>query len=107
MQLWLEVETNATKTDKNPVVDSTTSEATMSKQIVNVIDQCLEHNAVSKALGQVSQPLRFASGDDVPTRLQEMFPHPLGPAAAQQPSVDASPALVMELEGFIQQRLHT
>jgi hypothetical protein len=107
MQLWLEVETNATKTDRNPVVDSTTSEATMSKQIVNVIDQCLEHGAVSKALGRVSRPLRFASGDDVPARLQEMFPRPLGPAASQHPYVEASFALVIELADYIAKELRS
>ena len=34
MQLCLEVETNATKTDKKPVVDSITSEATMHKVLL-------------------------------------------------------------------------
>lgn len=77
----------------------------MSKQIVSIIDQCLEHGAISKALGRVSRPLRFASGNDVPARLQEMFPQPLCQAAPQQPYVEASPALVSELAGYILKEL--
>ena len=75
------------------------------KRTVEVIDQYLERNAVSKAIARVAEPLHFASGSSVPSRLRSMFPKPMHAQPSQAPCGPVSDELKEALIAFIDKEL--
>ena len=77
-ELWLDLEVSVAGVAKKVQAKSQMAE---DKRTVTVMQELLRHNAVSKAISRISKPMRFADGADVPGRLQDMFPSPVGPGA--------------------------
>ena len=63
--LWAEVEATVSNTQGKQPAQSRSQES-LGKRMVSEIETMLRHNAVSRALGRVSRPVRFATGDAVP-----------------------------------------
>ena len=55
----------------------------------------VSHNAASKATSRIEEPIRFATGTDIPQRLQALFPPALADVPPQ-PLTDTVPDMVRE-----------
>ena len=81
------------------------SQESKDKRTVSTIQGLLAHDAISKAIGRVKEPMRFARGEDVPERLQNMFPRPPPAIQAQSPHEDIPVELRQELVAHIAKEL--
>ena len=103
LQLWIDVECTVMKSANSQKALS--SPEAVDKRTVEVIDQYLERNAVSKAIARVAEPLHFASGSSVPSRLRSMFPKPMHAQPSQAPCDPVSDELKEALIAFIDKEL--
>lgn len=104
--LWTEVEATVSDTlGKRPA--QSRSEESLGKRMVSEIETMLQHNAVSRALGRVSRPVRFARGDAVPDWLRGLYPMPSVQPQPQRQAPRPSAELIDELVEHIETELRS
>ena len=103
-ELWLDLEISVRGAAKRAQAKSQEAE---DKRTVTAMQELMRHNAVSKALSRISDPMRFAAGTDVPQRLQDMFPQPPAVVPPQTPHAEISAELRQELVAHIDHQLQS
>ena len=102
--LWTEVEATIVNSVRSTAAKSRSQESS-AKRLVHEVETLIQHDAISRALGKVNRPLRFAQGATVPERLRAMYPKPQNPASNQPVSAPPSEDLTEELIGHILKEL--
>ena len=102
--LWTEVEATIVSSTRSTAAKSRSLESN-AKRLVQEVEAMIQHEAISRALGKVNRPLRFAQGVGVPEQLRNMYPQPQSPASAQPFAPPPTEDLAEELVGHILKEL--